>query len=121
MAITQASMAQGTDFLFAQQTVDYLELAFPGWPWTANVDGGVLYVKLEGITGQYGIQCPVNKVDKRGILNYGGELLERFGLPYNFNKAALENVATDFTGKPVSEKWTPDRHLYNQKEKRWKA
>ena len=114
-------MGQGNEFMFAQQAVDFLELAFPGWPWTASVDGGILYVKLEGITGQWGIQCRTNKVDKRGLLNYGGELLERFGLPYNYSPKALEELKTDFTGKPVSEKWTPDRRYYNKNEKRWKV
>ena len=121
MGITQASIKQGNEFVFAQQVVDYLQLAFPGWPWTASVDGGVLYVKLEGISGNFGIQCPADKVDKKGVINYGGELLERFNLPYTYNPTALEDVETDFTGKPVSDKWTPDRRLYNENEKRWKA
>lgn len=121
MAITQASMAQGSEFVFAQQVVDYLELAFPGWPWTASVDKGVLYIKNTALSDKFGIQCPASKVDKRGVLQYGGELLERFSQPYKYSQAALDDAKRDFTGAIASEKWTPDRRLYIPNEKRWKA
>ena len=121
MGITLASLKQGDEFLFAQSVVDYLELAFPGWEWTACVDHGVLKILNMTLSGKWGIQCPANKVDKMGVLKYAGELLERFNMPYKFSPAALESAKTDFTGSPVSEKWTPDRRNWSKSANRWKA
>ncbi|MBW2632150.1 MAG: hypothetical protein JRC90_10435 [Deltaproteobacteria bacterium] len=121
MGITQASIRQGNEFLFAQQVVDFLELAFPGWPWTASVDGGILYILNTALSDKWGIQCRVDKVDKRGVLQHGGELLERFEMPYSYSNAALEDAKRDFTGTPISEKWTNDRRYYSKNEKKWKA
>ena len=120
MAITQASIKQGSEFLFAQQVVDFLELAFPGWPWVASVDGGVLYILNMALSNKWGMQCSANKVDKRGVLQHGGELLERFGMPYTYTKKALEDAKRDFTDTPISEKWTDDRRYFIKNEKKWK-
>lgn len=119
--ITLASLKQGDEFLFAQNVVDYLQLAFPGWEWTACVDQGVLKILNLTLSGKWGIQCPANKVDKAGVLRYAGELLERFNMPYTCTQAALDSMKLDFSGEPVSEKWTPDRRYWNKSDKRWKA
>jgi hypothetical protein len=118
--ITLTSLQQGDAFLFAQSVVDALEDAFPGWPWTACVDQGLLIIKNPAASAKWGIRCPAHKVDKAGVLRFGGELLERFGLPYRFDEAALETAKRDFTGEIVSEKWTPDRRYFNKTSKTWK-
>ena len=121
MAITQASISQGDEYVLAQQVVDYLQLAFPGYPWVASVHQGVLYIKNLLFEGNWGMQCRVDKVDKRGVLNCGDELLRRFNMPSRCTEAAIADMKRDFTGKPISEKWTPDRRYYNKASQTWKA
>lgn len=119
--ITVASIKAGNEFLFAQQTIDFLELAFPGWEWTACVERKMYYLKNLSLSDKWGMQKPVDQVDKAWLLNAGGEMLERFNMPYTFKKQALEEADRDFTGRVSSDKWTPDRRNYNKNEKRWKA
>ena len=119
--ITTCSANQGSEFLFAQQTVDWLEAAFPGYEWTASLHEGVLYIKNETLSGRWGMQKSALRVDKRWIISAGGEILDRFNMPYRFNRAASVDAKRDFTGDIVSEKWTHDRRYYNKAEKRWKA
>ncbi len=119
--ITLCTANQGNEFTFAQQTVDWLEGAFPGWDWTASLHGGVLYIRNDTLSTRWGMQKSVFSVDKRWILSAGGEILERFNMPYAFREAAVSGGQKDFTGDYVSEKWTQDRRNYNKTEKRWKA
>ena len=119
--ITQCTPNQGNEFLFAQQVVDWLESAFPGWGWTALLDGGVLYIKNESLSADWGMQKSAFQLNKAWVINAGGEILERFSMPYAFKDSALADGKKDFSGKFVSEKWTPDRRYYNKNEQRWKA
>jgi len=119
--VTAVSIRAGNEFMFAQQAVDILETAFSGWEWTASVDGKMFYLKNLSLSNKWGMQKPVDQVDKRWLINAGGEMLERFKMPYTFKEAALIDAKKDFTGNIKSEKWTPDRRYYNKHEKRWKV
>lgn len=121
MSIILCSANQGSEYTFAQQAVDWLEASFPGWEWTACVDGGILYIKNSSLSERWGMQKSVFRVDKAWIIRAGGELLERFGMSYDGRKARLSEAKRDFTGGIVSEKWTPDRRFYKKAERRWKA
>ena len=102
--ITLASMKQGNEFLYAQSVVDYLQGCFPGYQWTACVDKEVLYMKNLTLSGKWGMQKPVDQVDKAWILKAGGEMLDRFNMPTILTEAALDRER-DFTGDFKSEKW----------------
>lgn len=120
--ITKCSMSQTNSFITAQQVVDILQIAFPGWGWMASVDDGVVYIKCSNLSERWGMQLKLNSLDKHQIIMMGGQLLERFGMPTGkVDKQALREARVDFTGAIESEKWTPDRRYYNKNEKRWKA
>jgi len=121
MSITVQSIKHGSEFLTAQQTVDHLDNFFPGWQWTAMVDGGVLYIKNLDLHAMWAMQLRVDAVDKRRILEAGGEFLERFGMGYDYKAHKLRDAPRDFTGAIVSDKWTPDKRHWNKSDKRWKA
>ena len=115
------SVVQGNNFQTAQNVVDFLQDAFPGWGWTASCDDGILYIKNSDLSETWGMQLRINDIDKRQIIMAGGQLLDRFNMPSKFNKRTLDESKVDFTGMPESEKWTQDRRYYIKNEKRWKA
>ena len=119
--VAQYSLRQGSEFLLAQDTVNILESFFPGWEWSAMVDGGILYLKNTSISENWAIQLKADHVSRRGIMEAGGEFLERFGMPAKYDQAAVETADRDFTGAIISEKWTKDRRYWNKSEQRWKA
>jgi len=122
--ITATSLQNGNDFLKAQSAVDFLELAFPGWEWTAMYDQGVLSIRNLTLHGQWGMVLSEKQgkgIDKMQVLKAGGEMLERFGMPYVCTSNALAQAKEDYSGFIKSEKWTPDRRYYNKAEKRWKV
>lgn len=119
--ITQASIAEGTDMVIAQTAVNWLELCFPGYQWTANYDKGVLSLKNLSLSDNWGMVLKGRQLSKRLIITKGGEFLDRFGMPPRFNADIVESAPRDFTGAIVSEKWTKDRRYWNKTEKRWKA
>lgn len=81
-----------------------LEQTYPGQWWRVDVPhkGGVIKIMLPFFTGKvWGYLIPMNKIDPglKVVVNGGGELLERFGIPRTgFNEAKLSD-ALDIYGK----------------------
>jgi hypothetical protein len=113
-------MRQGGEYLFAQAVVDLLGKAFPGWVWTACVDGNVLYIKCPLLSERFGMRKDVDKVDRHWVIMAGGEMLERFGMPYTYDPKALDECRRDASGAPESDKWTPDRRHWNKSVNDWR-
>jgi len=119
--ITQCSMTQSNELDFARGVVDILQTYFPGWEWSASLHEGVVYFKNLTLSPNWGMQKSVLSVDKAWIIQAGGELLERFNMPYTYREHMEIIAKKDFTGQVESEKWTKDRRYFNKTEKRWKA
>jgi hypothetical protein len=119
--ITKSSIVSGPQFQISQRIADLLGDYFPGYRWICCVDKGMCYIRNLDLHGQWGMSIKLADVDKRRILEAGGEFLERFKQPYAFNEDRYETAPRDFTGSIESEKWTPDCRYYNKYEKRWKA
>lgn len=119
--IAQCSIRNGSEFMVAQQVVNTLESFFPGWEWMAMVEGGVMHIKNETLSPCWGMQLKADQLTRRGIINAGGEFLERFDMPTKYSHTVVAGAKRDFTGSIVSEKWTKDRRYWNKTDKRWKA
>jgi len=119
--ITACSVAQGNDFQTAQNAVDFLQDAFPGWEWTASCDGGMIYIKNLTLSERWGMSLRVGNIDKHQIIMSGGQILERFGMPSKMDKRRVAESNVDFSGSLISDKWTPDRRYFNKTEQRWKV